>query len=82
MPVTEDVAASPITTPLCSWRDCSRAAEGEVHGQWTLFDFDAWPTCPQHSLDISQWVWRRTVDDQPPIDVWLDLWDMKSPPPE
>lgn len=73
--MTDDDATTAIATVLCSWSDCAAPATAEVHGQWTIFDFDEWPACDAHWLDVQQAIWRRTVDDQLPVDVWTSWWD-------
>jgi hypothetical protein len=60
------------SAPECSW--CHAPAIGQVHAQWSIFDFVDYNVCAEH-LDVAQvQMWNRTVDGQRAVDVWVTFW--------
>jgi hypothetical protein len=57
----------------CEW--CSSPASCLVHAQWTLFDWDDAYACDVHASHAQNRFWRRLVDNQPPVDVWVTWWE-------
>jgi hypothetical protein len=63
---------SSAAAPECGW--CHAPAIGEVHAQWTIFDFVDYNVCAEHVDQAQMWFWRKTVDGERPVDVWMTFW--------
>jgi len=64
--------------PECDW--CQAKAIGEVHAQWTPFDFDTALACERHVAFAYRRFERRTVDGMSPLRIW-HLWFEQLPLP-
>jgi hypothetical protein len=55
--------------PECEW--CQRPASFQVHATWTMFDFDDSLACDVHRPHAENRFWRRLVDGQPPVELFV-----------
>jgi hypothetical protein len=63
--------------PVCCVRQCRELATATVHVQWTVVDWDNFPSCAEHLEYVFSRMARKTVDGLLPAEMWtssqLDL---------
>jgi hypothetical protein len=60
----------------CEW--CNQLAIGEVHGQWSIFDFLRYYVCETHIDQAETKMLGITFDGQEVIDVWFERYWRES----